>query len=369
MSTATRTPTEHAYGRVLWPWPSLRLCVVCLAGWLLLSGVAIGMEVAFARFSFKDTALILLVLAFFTLPLAAVSAWPYAFRVDESGIWQRRYWRWDLWPWEAFAGGLIRHTPWYYRWQYPDKPRHSRSMNFAILADADRDWLLELALQVWKPPQVELPEEIKIRLYGIPNKLLELSPRGIVFSRDTGEEIRQYRWSDVVQVRVRRLAHWRLDFNGLELEFPAGEPTEVLGKCPGRAQRNWSGPDAEVVLAYLQRYVGEERVQFTAIMGQLQTPDEAERRRAELARTFRGERIRNRVLWGAWTLQCLLFLSLGGGPLQWDLSKWMLIGCFFAVWGPFGIGIWMASSETRRDYERGLAELAVREAELAGQGP
>jgi hypothetical protein len=232
--------------------------------------VAIGLQwCVYGDAPFWVVVFIVLVLAFFTLTPAAVSDWPSAFRVDEHGVWQRWYWRWDLWPWEAFAGGLVRHTSACYRWEYPDKPWYSRTMNFSILNDADRQWLMERVLQVWKPPPVELPYEIKLRLYGLPNRYLEISPRGIVLSRVTGEQIRHYGWSDVVQMRVTRFAHWRQDFTRLELEFPAGEPeviVVIVGKRPDRKGCRYTGPAPEVVLAYLRQYVGEERVQFTASM-------------------------------------------------------------------------------------------------------
>jgi hypothetical protein len=317
------------------------------------------MECASGNVSPRGAAITALVLAFLTLPLGAVSFWPYAFRVDERGIWQRWYWRWDLWPWEAFAGGLIRHTSACYGWEYPDKPWYSRTMDFSILVDAERDWLMERVLEVWKPPPVELPYEIKLRLYGLPNRYLEISPRGIILSRVTGEQIRHYGWSDVVQMRVIRFAHWRQDFTRLELEFPAGEPELILGKGPGGKGCRYTGPDPEVVLAYLRRHVDADRVQFTASTGPPRTPDEAGRRRKELERTFRKERTEVRGMWVALVLLCLLFLFTGGDPRQWDGFKWIGLGLICGFLGLFGVFFWMASSESRRKYERGLAELTI----------
>jgi hypothetical protein len=357
--------------------------------------VAIGVQCVYGDVPPRGVVFIVLVLAFFILPPGVLSCWPSAFRVDERGVWQRWYWRWDLWPWEAFAGGLVRHTSAICGWEYPDKPWYSRRMDFSILNDADCQWVMERVLQVWKPPTVEVPEEIKLRSHGLPNmylrvsprgvvfaeekgeparlyrwsevlrarmkldRYLEFSPRGIVFSRVTDGEPRHYRWSDVVQVRVRRFAHWRQDCSGLELEFPAGEPTAFLGKCPGRSRCNWTGADARVVLAYLRRYVGEERVQFTASTGPPRTPDEAGRRRKELEQTFRKNRTGVRVGWATWGLLYLLFLLMAGNPLQLDWARWIALGILGAMWGAFGVVIWKMSSESRQKYERGLAELTT----------
>jgi hypothetical protein len=367
--------------------------------------VAIGVKSAIGGVSFGEAAIFVLFPGFLLFPLAVLSFSLPAFRVDERGVWQRWYWRWDLWPWEAFAGGLIRHTSACYGWEYPDKPWYSRTMDFSILNDADRDCLLERVLQVWKPPPVEVPEEIKLRSHGLPNmylrvsprgvvfaeekgdpprlyrwseilrapmkldRYLEFSPRGIVFSRVTDGEPRRYAWSDVVQVRVRRFAHWRQDCSGLELEFPAGEPTAFLGKCPGRSRCNWTGADARVVLAYLRRYVGEERVQFTASTGPPRTPDEADRRVRDLDRSDREYRKGTRTVYAVFVCFGCLLLFARGGVSRWDAYEWFTAGFVFLGVGLIAAAIGKSLSAARRHVRRKRSELTNWLASYRGESP
>src|SRR5262245_7110528 len=57
--------------------------------------------------SWEEVAAVWAVLA---VPLVGlpVLIFRHALRVDDAGVWRRRFVRWDLWPWRAFAGGEIR---------------------------------------------------------------------------------------------------------------------------------------------------------------------------------------------------------------------------------------------------------------------
>jgi hypothetical protein len=293
----------------------------------------------------------------------AVPVWRYALRVDNRGIWRRRLFGWDLWTWDAFANGTVREGVAPYGWLNPDKPWHRRKLSFAALAEADRDWLMERVRQVWTPPPVRLPEEIKIRKHGMPWLHLDLSPRGIVLWEEKGDHARHYGWADVLQVRVTRFDHGRHDFTRVELELPAGEPTEVLRKRPGLEGCNWDGPDPEVVLAFLQEYVDGGRVQVTALTGTPRTADEADRSLRDLEQTHHRDRAKGQFLTVLILFCGVLWLFQGPGALHWNGYQWFASGLAYFVGGLFLLLIRMGMAEGRRRYEQRRAEIASRTAQ------
>jgi hypothetical protein len=331
------------------------------------------------------------ILGLFCLP--ALCIWPLVqhppwMLVDGRGIWQWYYFRRDLWPREAFATGAIREGAGPYSWEYPDKPRGYRHLDFVGLAEADRDWLMEWVLQVWKPPAVSLPDEITLQAQLSVEKTLQplrrvripilvpvdctlgLSPRGIVVTQKGNGESRGYAWSDVTRVRGSRFGHWRRDFQELELELsgrPEGDPPLSLRVGPDGKPTNWEGPGAEVVLAYVLRHVGGDRVQFTARTGPPQTPDEVDRRLRDLDRSERENVVCSRAVYGfALFMSCVFCYA---GVARGDEYAWFGIGIVFIGGGLVTAAFAKAFSAELRRIRRCRAELLARAAGLSRVTP
>jgi hypothetical protein len=348
MSVASPTRDGHGRERVLRLAPELRRCAgYCVAGWFVVTGVMIALsstELLPRAKSWPEVAFMMS--PFFLGP--AVLAWRYGLRVDDRGVWRRWVFRWDLWPWEAFAGGNIRQGATRYGWVYPDKPWYARELSFGYLGDADCDWLTERVRQVWTPPVIERSDGIQLRFRrGLRRWHMELSAGGIALWLTKGDQLHCYRWSHVVRVRVTRLAHGRRDFTKLELEFPEGVPAVTLRGRPDGERCNWGGQDAEVVLDYLQRYVGVDRIQVTAETGAPQTSDEADRRLRDLDRITRELR---QIGWVMYALLLpLVFLPFFGrsGALFRDGYGWLVAGPHLLLLGLLGIAIRKLLSEKR----------------------
>ena len=237
----------------------------------------------------------------------AVLLWPYRVGVDDRGIWQRHFFRWDLWSREAFASGAVRagHRP--DSWVYPEKPWYSRRLSLNVLAKSERGPLLEWIRQVWRPSTRQLPAEIKISLPL--RERLELSGHGILVADDLKGQTRHHPWADVVQVRIERFEHWRWDFCRLEIQFAAATEPVILSHGRRQERRIWDGPDADVVLAFLQQYVDGDRFEVTALAGPPRTHDEADRRLRDMDRSYEGQRKANRFILGALWVGFVVFFT------------------------------------------------------------
>jgi hypothetical protein len=351
MHLTTPTSEGQGPGRVYWLAPEYRRCGVYLVLFcLLLAALEVGLKLAgltpltWARLVASP----LTVMAVALLGLAVLT-WRYAVRVDGHGVWRRRLFAWDLWPWEAFATGAVRAGASKESWAYPAKAWHSRYLILEFLAEADRAALAERIRHVWRPAALALPEETEIR-YGMGNRLA-LSRHGIVFRRRGGDQDRFFRWYEVIQLRVTRLDHTRRDFRTLELQLP--RVTEPIRLQSQRGGRRWEGPEAEVILAYLQQYVPADRVQVTALTGPPRDRDEADRRLTELDRADRQLRQARWVVAGLLLayglLQTTRFLANARrGPLAWDWFHWLLLGILCFILGLLGIACWAAQADRRR---------------------
>jgi hypothetical protein len=351
MHLTTPTSEAHGPGRVFRLAPEYRRCGAYLVLFcLLLAGLEVGLKLAgLTPLSWAQLVGNPLTVMAVALLGIAVLTWRYALRVDDQGVWRRRLFGWDLWPWEAFATGAVRTGTSKDSWVYPARPWHSRYLILEFLAEADRNALAERVRQVWRPAALPLPEEVEVR-YGMGNRLV-LSRRGIVFRRRGSDQDRFYRWYEVVQLRVTRVDHARRDFRTLELQLPRVEgPVRLQFQKFGRS---WEGPDAEVVLAYLRQYVPADRVQVTALTGPPQDRNEADRRLAELDRADRQLRKDRWVVLALLLAYCSLqttriLTSARRGPLSWDWFEWLALGLLFLIFALLGLALWMARAERRR---------------------
>jgi hypothetical protein len=347
------TPTAEAQGpgRAFRLAPEYRRCGVYLVLFcLLLAALEVGLKLAgLTPLTWAQLVANPLTAMAVALLGVAVLTWRYALRVDDRGVWRRRFFGWGLWPWEAFATGAVRPGTSKDSWVFPTKPWHSRHLILEFLAEADRTALAERIRQVWRPAALPLPEAVEVR-YGMGN-CLALSRRGIVFRRRGSDQDRFYRWYEVLQLRVTRVDHTRRDFRTLELELPR-EAGPICLRFQ-KFSRSWEGPGAEVVLAYLQQYVPADRVQVTALTGPPRDRDEADRRLADLDRADRQLRKDRWVALAALlaysSLQTTrLLTSARRGPLSWDWFEWLLTGVLFLIFALLGLAAWMGRAERRR---------------------
>jgi hypothetical protein len=352
---------EQGLNRDLRLAPDYRRCGTYLVvGWFLAIGIGVGLTVADLNDrSWAEMAAVLTILFVPTLGVALLT-WRQALRVDERGLWRRRFFRWDLWPWDAFATGRIRAGSSKDSWVYPAKPWHCRYLFLDFLADTDRHALAEQIRQVWTPPVVAPPDMVQIR-YGL-WKRLELSPQGIVLFRGRRDPGRSYRWSEAVQVRVTRIDPSRQDFRTLNLELGCGAKPIRLHYQQGN--RSWNGPDGETILAYLRQQVPADRIQMTSLTGPPQTRDEAYRRLQELDRSA-GDLRKLGWVTGLGFVACVLILLFPmlevhlHSPLDWDWFQWLAAGTFVFILILSGIVCWATLAELRRRLREGHAELAT----------
>jgi hypothetical protein len=123
--------------RVLRPATQWKLLAICCipVGWFL------GLIGALLLLSWGADRRLLSVEALCTIIIACVPAlavWRYAVRIDDDGIWRRRFVRWDLWPWTAFAEGKIEDRLEPDSFLFPEKPWYWRRLNLDVLAERDR---------------------------------------------------------------------------------------------------------------------------------------------------------------------------------------------------------------------------------------
>jgi hypothetical protein len=347
------TPTSEAQGpgRVFRLAPEYRRCGAYLVLFcLLLAALEVGLKlVGLTPLTWGQLVANPLTVMAVALVGVPVLTWRYALRADDRGVWRRRFFRWDLWPWEAFATGAVRAGTSKDSWVDPARPWHSRYLLLEFLAEADRAAVAERVRQVWTPAALPLPEEVEVR-YGLGDRLA-LSRRGIVFRRRGSDQDRFYRWYEVVQVRVTRVDHTRRDFRTLELVLPR-EASPVRLRFQ-QFSRSWQGPDAEVVLAFLQQHVPAERVQVTALSGPPRDRAEADRRLADLDRADRQLRKGRWVVAALLLAYCLLQMtriltSARRGPLAWDWFEWLSMGLLFFIFALLGLAVWMGRAERRR---------------------
>jgi membrane associated rhomboid family serine protease len=294
--------------------------VYVVIGCVLVAGVVVGL----GRADGVDVASIKMI-TFFGAWLACAVALlvltiGFRLRIDEHGIWRRRFVRWDLWPWEAFERGRVRHGRFGDQLTYPEKPWYWRTMSASFLGEADRA-AFETAVRKYRvpPPPPEVPEVLTLRC-GLLRRV-ELSAEGVRagLADHEGELIA---WSDVDRAEVMRANHDRPDFVTLTLHLPAPAKPVRLSRREGQ---NWQGPDAEMIALYLQRHLRDDRFEVTALRGPPADAAEADRRLARLDRDERQYRMIGRF--AGWALAVLAVVMLRPwewpNPLNWGPADWV----------------------------------------------
>jgi hypothetical protein len=352
--------------------PEYRRCAVYVAiGFALVVGLLAGFKLT----GVEDVPWANVATALVSCGAAAVGllalTFRYRLRIDPHGVWRRRLVRWDLWPWEAFEAGQVRHGRLGDQLAYPDKGWYWRTLSTSLLGEADRGAFEAAVRRYWvPPPPPDLPEVVALR-QGVRTDL-ELSTDGVRLG--DGEVIP---WPDVVRVELVRANPGRPDFLTLDLHLPNRPKPIRLFRRSGR--QSWKGPDAAVIAHYLRRHLGDGRFQVTALGGPPADAAEADRRLARLAEIERQFRLTGRFTNGALAVLAVVMLQPWEwrNPRNWGNADWVdvgiQIGAVTLVLGLFGAMIrgvaYFQGRELRRQRGELLAWKAAGRVQLNPEGP
>ncbi len=315
--------------------PEFRRCAVyVVAGAGVASGFVVGTKLADLNpRSWGEIAAMVGVFAVGATGLLTVT-FRYRLRIDARGVWRRRLLRWDLWPWQAFEGGHVRHGRLGDEVTYPEKSWYWRTISASLLGEASRE-AFEAAVALFRilPPPPELPDVLMVK-YGLRARL-ELSAEGVrllAHRHDVGELVP---WAEVVKAEVLRSSHARLDFVTLNLHLPGRAAPVRLTHAQGNP--TWSGADAEVIASFLRRHLGDSRFELTALRGPPADAAETDRRLARLDKAEQEWRKVGRLTWCvlvAGTLALTVILSEAWNrpnPLHWGRQDWTAMGMALGV--------------------------------------
>jgi len=204
---------------------------------------------------------------------AAMFRW--RLRIDDKGIYRRRFLKWDFWPWEGFRSGEFVPS----KHQFSTFTRETgnllnRGLCVEFLKQDESEQLKELCLAMCPfPVQPEIPDEMTLKV-GPFKKTYRFSNESILCLK-TG---RTYSWNDVTECRVKKEHHKRNDFEDICLSLPDVEITLRIVRQNGLANNLWDGPPANIVLRYLLTHVPEEKVTVLAMNGPPASTEELDER-------------------------------------------------------------------------------------------
>jgi hypothetical protein len=332
LSQANQTQTGPVFFRLA---PEFRRCGVYLfVGCLLLVGTVIGLEQLGLGRGWGEA----IPLTAFAVPMLGVVLLTQRqlLRVDDRGVWRRRFFRWDLWSWEAFSAGQVHQGTGKDSFILPSKPWRNRYLHLEFLQEHDREHLADRIRCVWTPPPLRPPpEELTIR-WGF-RRWARLSQEGI----EVGQGKRNggfFPWAAVSRVRITRLGHGRQDFRAAEAILP--EVPRPIRLVMHRGRPLWTGADSETLGAFLEQAVPPARLLLTAMIGPPRSVAEADWRILDVNRM---EREAKQVMWIYWPgllaavvllLLVVIVRVLQPNPPPWDFARifgvasmCLLVGC------------------------------------------
>jgi len=225
----------------------------------------------------------------------------YAVRMDEEGIWRRRIFRWDPWPWTAFAEGKIEDALATDCFLFPEKPWYWRRLNLGVFPERKRSLIRDQIRRFRQWREIKLPEEVTIDFDW--RRHARFTPAGVYLWRER-KEPRFVPWSDIGPIKLRRLDHDRRDFRWLQFR-PAGSRWHIVllhGGNQGSYWQHpsyvffaeggtrWQGASAEVLAAFLEKHVPPEQLHIDVLRGPPASRAECERRLAEIEKKHQWEK-------------------------------------------------------------------------------
>ncbi len=206
-------------------------------------------------------------------------------KVDRRGISRRVLLWWDLWPWEAFADGRIRHADRrsVKEYRYSSKLWGFQRLRLEILNTPDELEVDTLIRKVWTPPPLEpLPESIQIErglFNGRMVKQIELTASHLTIIRK--QETTEFQWSDVDKVEIWRSESDRADFVRMFIHFH-----DDRLNCFQNQDSNYRAPD-EIFSSFILEHIPKERIHDFAFKGRLRSLAELEDRIAREEKQLR----------------------------------------------------------------------------------
>jgi hypothetical protein len=313
--------------------PEYRRCALYVAiGYVVLSGLLVWFTVGeINNVPWSNAIIVLSISGAVTLGLVAITT-RYRIRIDEKGVWRRRFVHWDLWPWQAFEQGKVRHGKLGDQLTYPEKSWYWRTISASMLEKKDRTAFEAVVARYLTPPPPELPARILIT-YGI-GRRLELSADGVRLGKLINESTEVIPWREVLRVEIFRASHDRPDFATLNLHFGAKDKPVSLRKQNGSPC--WKGASAEEIVQFVQTHVDDARIELTAFRGPPRNIAEVNRRLAILDKADEQLRKMRRASWYVYgigvTAMTLLILEPWNrpNPLNWDQDDWIHAATVFA---------------------------------------
>lgn len=226
-----------------------------------------------------------------------VMAWPLSWRlrVDDQGLCRRRLWWCDLWPWHDIAAGHIRKQAARLGLVDPSRPWWRRTLGFSYLEESDHAEVMASVNAHYRlPPPPALPASIELAYQG--GCTLVLDARGL--HQRVFRKTRDYAWSDVRGVLIRRLDPLRRDFTKVVIVLPDREIT-IFGLLR-------ETPDTRAIAAeFFARYLPAEKLDVALTAGPPNRPAHIEHELKRLQkdqREFRIVQLVGLALLAAWSV-------------------------------------------------------------------
>jgi hypothetical protein len=273
----------------------------------------------------SNTIIVLSIIGIGTLSLVALVT-RFRIRIDEKGVWRRRFMRWDVWPWQAFEQGKVRHGKLGDQLTYPEKSWYRRTISASLLGKKDRAaFEAVVAHYLTLPPPPELPAKILIK-HGI-GRRLELSVDGVRLGKHDDKSTELIPWRDVFRVEIFRATHGRPDFATLNLHIAGKDKPVSLRKQNGAAC--WKGATAEEIALFVQTHVDESRIELTAYRGHPRNIAEVNRWMSILDNADKQLRTLRRASWWAFGIGVTGMTALilepwnRPNPMNWGPDDWI----------------------------------------------
>jgi hypothetical protein len=349
-----------------------RSAVYAFIGFVLIAAAGVWMKAEDPNRSSWVGTIIFLALGGVAFLGLVMAAFRYRIMIDEQGVWRRRFFHWDLWPWEAFEQGKVKYDQFYSdQLRFPEKHWYWRIIASSFLAKPDRVAYETVVARYMLPPlPPELPDAVGVN-YSLGCRL-ELSPDGIRYTAHPKKEAPVIAWSDVTRVEEVRVDHHRTEFLILELHLP--KPTGLVRLIRKRFKP--TGNEVEVIAPYFRQYLDDGRYQVTCLRGPPADVGEMDRRLARLADDEKKLRKSSRINCYAHAIATVFFLVIigsgRGNPINWARADWIDMGVvagviagLMAMHGSVG---WAGLYFKRRDMRRDREDLVRWRSEMAPVG-
>lgn len=227
-----------------------RAILWALGGAVLLMTVGQGLLILDNRFNLDK-----LLVACVVVVLIAISSFSLLgprLRIDRDGISRRNWWRWDLWPWEAFAEGRIRLGNFPGEYEFPERPIFTNELHLGLLEAPEARLVEDLIRKVWRPANpVDPPESISVQLGAFGRQKLVFTPSGFEFSSNMGST--EYRWDQCTKIQICRHQHDHDRFREITIHFNDDKVTCRGDETNGSLARficEYANPESIQHLAY-----------------------------------------------------------------------------------------------------------------------